>query len=355
MEAFKITTQMKKQELIETHKKLLDAYKAKAKEAAEAIRQAGEAQKHNDAATVQVAREATVHGVVETLGQLRTQLGRTVNDLTDQMTAQADTLESLNQAVLLQEGRLQELHDIEAGADALASLTAAYEERSEQADTEFAMKIEEMEKSGAQRVESVQAEYEGKKRSLARQTEELRASWEEETAAVAKTREREEAEYLYQRDRTRKLEEDDYQDKKVMLERELERREEGVKAAEDELASLRKEVEAFPKRMEKELEKARQEAVSGARTELDGVARVADVERNWEKKVLDEKIVHLSAIVETRDKEMDQLKSDLATAQQRVQLIADKAVEGASLSRAYQSVNKIALEQARKPDGKSKV
>jgi len=45
-------------------------------------------------------------------------------------------------------------------------------------------------------------------------------------------------------------------------------------------------------------------------------------------------------------------KEIIALAQKQVQQIADKAIEGASLAKAFQSVNQIAMEQARQPVGK---
>lgn len=110
-------------------------------------------------------------------------------------------------------------------------------------------------------------------------------------------------------------------------------------------------MESFPKTLEKEVAVARKEAAAEVEKELGGQAHVTTVERDWEKKMLGEKITHLEGVVEFREKEIEQLKGELNTAQQRVQQIADKAVEGASLSQAYRSVNKIALEQARKPEG----
>jgi len=78
------------------------------------------------------------------------------------------------------------------------------------------------------------------------------------------------------------------------------------------------------------------------------------LERSWEKKVYEERIKHLESTIAGHEAKIAELKSDLGSAVSRVQQIADKAVEGASLNRAFQSVNQIALEQARRPDQKGK-
>ena len=54
-----------------------------------------------------------------------------------------------------------------------------------------------------------------------------------------------------------------------------------------------------------------------------------------------------SAIAE-RGLKIEKLSREVAAAYDQVNDVAKKAIEGASLNRAFQSVNEIALEQARK-------
>lgn len=100
-ETFKVTSQMKKQEIIDEHKRLLEAYREKVKEAKEAGKRASEAEKHKVVAATKVATEATVEGVIRNVGELRSQVGKTLNDLTEKMSARAEELESLKAAVTL--------------------------------------------------------------------------------------------------------------------------------------------------------------------------------------------------------------------------------------------------------------
>jgi len=50
---------------------------------------------------------------------------------------------------------------------------------------------------------------------------------------------------------------------------------------------------------------------------------------------------------------VEQLRTELEAARQQVNQVATKAIEGASISKAFHSVNEIALQQARRPDHKS--
>jgi len=56
--------------------------------------------------------------------------------------------------------------------------------------------------------------------------------------------------------------------------------------------------------------------------------------------------------IESQDQKTEQLRLELEAARKQVNQVATKAIEGASVSKAFHSVNEIALEQARRPDGR---
>jgi len=362
---------MKKQEIIDEATKLLDAYKKKVKEVEEVNKRLGVAEKHKAKAAATVAREATVQGVIDTLGQLRAQLGKTLNVLTDKMSEQAEKLEGLNSAIDVQEKRLKELHNIEAAADSLSKLVAAYDERRETVEREFAARMAELEANYQSRGDELETSFAQRKDAVDKEMAETRTAWKleqerarkedgEQKAETKKTRQREEAEYAYARDRGRRLEEDKYEEEKATrekeltervagAEKELTEREAAVEAQEKELTELQARVDGFPKTLDKELERVGKEVSAAVKKEMEQAAKLAAVEHGWEKKILQEKVAHLEGIVAAQDSKVEELKAELGVARKQVQQIADKAVEGASLGRAFQSVNKIALEQARKP------
>jgi len=252
----------------------------------------------------------------------------------------------------------------EAG-DTLARVTAAWSERKASTEAELAARKSELETGLRLKKEALDAEIAA-----------TRSAWKEEEAKVMKaradeaserelTRLREETEYAYARDRTRKLDEDAYGEKvaaherelrerKTAVEKDLGLREAALKAREAELAALKKEVDAQPKALELAVTRARDEAVQALRHELEHKAALAAMERDWERKLLEQRIAHLQAAQAELEKKNAELRDELALAQKQVQDIATKAIEGASQTRAFQSVNQIALEQARRPDPKSK-
>ena len=308
------------------------------------------------------------------MGRLRGLLGGTLNDLTERMSTQAEQLESYRRAIALQEKRLADLHDVEQAADALAKLTRAYEERSHAAEEAYQARLAELETSCERRSEELEASYRERKTAIDEETTKARAVWEEEktrekkardeaAAALKKEREREQAEYCYERDRSRKLEEHAYEERREALEKELQvlkestlkqiaEREAAVQAKEGALEALRAEAKAFPEQLQSEVEKTRRETAAAVKKEWEQKAQLAAMERAWEGKMAAQRIEHLEALIAAQEQKLEQLRTELAGAQVQVNEIAKKAIEGASLTKAFQSVNQIALEQARKPEVK---
>ena len=106
-EEFKISSQMTKKEIIERYSQLLEAYKKKVEAARESEKWRSEAEKYKEAAALKTAKEATVNGVTKDVASLKGLIGKTLSDLTDKLSSQAERLEDLNSAVMLQEDRLK--------------------------------------------------------------------------------------------------------------------------------------------------------------------------------------------------------------------------------------------------------
>lgn len=107
-------------------------------------------------------------------------------------------------------------------------------------------------------------------------------------------------------------------------------------------------------RLETAVKEARDEAVAEVRKEMEHKASLSDVEREWERKSLEQTISHLQGVNDSLEKKIRELSAELREARRQVNAIAEKAVEGASISKAFASMNQIALEQARMPEKSSK-
>jgi hypothetical protein len=392
MDEFNISAQMTKKTLIEEHERLLDAYRAKIAETEAADQRAASAASRLQ--SLAVAREATVDGVIENLGQTRAQVGRTLNELTERMTAQADRLEALNRAIADREKRLEELGDIETATTTLATLVAAYDERRQAVEDEFALRIQEVEENYVNRTEELEEQsksraadlelqHEQASQKLGTEISERRQQWKtEQTRAEAENtqglersqreKSREEEEYVYQRDRDRQLELDQHEDEKARRDREMvvalekqqqeldalgaahktkleaakaeqearlstqERstteREANLVTREKELDELHRRLEETPARIDDATAAAAKEARAEARTDIAHEQKVLALEHEWATKVSKERISHLEREIKERDGKLKELKADLDTAWRQVNQLAEKALERSNFS-----------------------
>ncbi|MDJ0762855.1 MAG: hypothetical protein QNJ97_07675 [Myxococcota bacterium] len=374
MNDFKLNTAATKKEIIEQYKELLDAHKKTVREREASKKRLTELEKHVESEATAAADEATVQSVIQNIGRLKGQIGATLNDVVDQMSGQAEKLEGYKRAISLQESRLKELYDIESTADALAKLIDAYEERKQEEEAGFQVSVAKMTEKYEEKKRQSEADLAEQRQNLETAIAEQRTKWmeekdrekklrSEESAAQKKEREREESEYVYERDRARKLDQDAYEEKKMAFEKELaelresadrtfKEREAAITEREKKLEDLERQVGAFPSKLQSEVSDAVKKAMEKVKREYEQQIKLLGVERDWEKKILDQRIAHLQEVITGQDKKIAATGAELAKAQAQVNEVAKKAIEGASLNKAFQSVNQIALEQARQSESK---
>jgi len=339
----KVSLAMTKKEIIEEYKRLLEAFNEEAAARKEADNRLSELEKEQEHEALDAGLEMTVDSILEGASRLRSLMGSTLNELGDKMTEQAERLETLNRAVKLQESRLKDLHEIEYAADTMGKLAAAY----------------------SQKTEELERAFNTRKAGLEQEMEEAHARWKTEEEEIAKRREKEQAEYEYARDRTRRLDEDAYEEKRVAMEKELHslreeaekeiaEREAAIQLKEEEFQRMAAEIEGFSERLEAAVSRAREEATAELRKEMEHRASLTGVEREWERKSMEQTIAHLQEVNGSLEGKIQGLTAELVEARKQVNVIAEKAIEGASIAKAFESVNQIALEQARKPEKPSK-
>ena len=358
----KVSQTMKKKEIIEEYNRLLDEFTREAAARKEAESRLSELEKRKDAEALDAGLQMTVDSALEGTNRLRTLIGTTLNELGDKLTQEAEKLEQLTRAVRLQEERLSDLHDIEYAADTMAKLADSYAQEKERLEKEYASLTSRLEEEHARRTEELEREYSERKGELEREISDTRAQWEAEIEETKLARKREESEYEYNRDRSRRLEEDEFAEKRASLERELlsmreeaekdiASRVEEIEEKEEEFERMRQEIEGFPQRLDAAAENARAEAIAELSKEMEHKTELLNVEREWEKKALEQTIDHLREVNGSLEKKILSLTKDLSDARKQLNLIAEKAVEGTSITKAFESVNQL---QARTQEKQSK-
>jgi len=78
--------------------------------------------------------------------------------------------------------------------------------------------------------------------------------------------------------------------------------------------------------------------------------KLLHTEREWERKMYEQKIKFLEDTIAAQEKKIRELKEELSAALTQVRELAEKVVEGVSGAKAFATVREIALEQARRPE-----
>ena len=225
--------------------------------------------------TVNEAASLTDEKIIGQISSLKLNLNSTLDKIEDDLAAEYQKLLKIREAIDIEDQRLKDFYQLNAGADSLAAILAAQKEKKEEFEREIILRKSEFE-------EQMKAE------KLARDKE--TKLWEEKRKeaeeALKKQRSREEEEYLYNLQLARKKDKDQYEQKKAGLEKELSQKKESfeieinarelaVASAEKELTELRTKVEKFPA----ELDNAVKSAVKETSGQL-------DKENKYEKQLL---------------------------------------------------------------------
>lgn len=137
------------------------------------------------------------------------------------------------------------------------------------------------------------------------------------------------------------------EEKRTLQEKEFAERESAISASESELVELRKKVETFQAALDKGIKEAEERAALATQQKADMAAKLIAKEIEGGKKVLELKIISSQDQVNKQTGQIESLTKQLADANNQVQAIAVKAIEGASGAKTLTTVQEIALEQAK--------
>lgn len=345
----KVSTNMTKKEIIKEYNNLLDELNEEAAVRKEADSRLTELEKQQAREAIDAGLQTTVDSVIEGTSRLRALVGSTLSGLSDKMSEQAEKLGRLNRAVELQESRLKDLHDIECAADTMSKLNVTYAEERASNEAEYATHISKLKEDYATKTEQLETAFNDRKAQLEREMNETQTGWEAEKEQISKEREREQAEYEYDRDRSRWLKEDEYTEKRAKLEKDLHSlREEAekeiserkgvIEAKEQEFQRMTSEIEGFPEKLDMAMTQAREEASAEVGRETEHKVALAEAKSEWERKSLEQTIGHLQEVNKSLEKRIQGLASELGEARKQVNVIAEKAVEGVSIAKAFEPV-----------------
>ncbi len=329
----------KEKETLETKlPKMMEAAKPIKKEAEEMVKEKG---RH--------AQEiATIDHVIEGLQSIRSGFGKAVNDLSAHLVTEALALSELQDRVTEETEQLRLLYDLEVSNETLARLLQDYSEKASSYEQEFQQKQEAFKQEIIEKNAAWQKEQEEHTRMVKERNESTELNFK-----------REEAEYRYNQDHQRTLDNDDFELKLKKLKQELElaeanrnkewaEREKIIADQETEFNELKERVEKFPKELETAIKETKIKISQQVQQEAQNKADLRAKEVDGEKRIYETKIKSLEEIVKNQVQQFQALSAKLDAILKQSQALAMKAIEGASYASSFESMKEIAMEQAKK-------
>ena len=288
-----------------------------------------------------------MESIIEGLTRLQLNFGGAVSDLSEKLTLEAFQLQEVQRKVAEETEQLVSLHNLEVTDGSLDNLIQQYEDSSKTFNEEFRLRREEVEQTITEA-----------RKTWIKEQEEHRRLIKERNETQSKTRQRDDKEYSYDLTLQRKLSDEEYEQEKKRLYRELEEfqatqekqwaeREKGIVEQENQFNELKAKVEAMPKELEAAIKRAKDEgrgiASHQAKVKADLIAKeIEGTKRNYEVR-----IQSLQENIQNQDTRLQTLSKQLDAALKQVQDLAVKAIEGSSNLSSYQAVKEIAIEQAK--------
>jgi hypothetical protein len=298
---------------------------------------------------VAVAHELAEHGVVRSIGELKSSVGKMLGELSDRLEEQVERYTQVQRAIAAKDQELKEIYEIQRSASTLTALIDSQDKQRAQAEQELAAAKEELDREVLQSREAW--ELEKKEREL---------EIKERDAIEAKRREREKEEYRYTSARDQQQARDQFADemaksqrewdlRKEQVEQDLADRQRAAEKSEQELTALRQSVTNHPKELEAGIAKAVKETTARLQSESTSREQLLRQEFEGQKNVQSTRIAALEQQVKEQSERMAALLGQSEKAYTQVQEIAVRAIEGSGSTKQLAQLQQLLAEQARKP------
>ena len=343
-----------------TKAEILAAYKAleKEKKALEATAntttKSNNSQKNSSSIVVgngkihQQIEQRDIAKTLNILEQLQIGFGGAVSNLSEQLIAEATTLENVRELITEQQQQLEELHDLETiEDDTIDRLIEQYQNNHKQFSEKYELESENKRQEIALLVREWNKEQDIHNRQIKVRNEERK-----------KNKQRDAEEYQYNLDLARDLDEEEYEQKKQAKYRELDtirqeleqqwqNREEKIAKQEREYAEAKEQAAQFEEKLRKKVKQGEEEGkgIGIYQTKIKHDLRTKEIEGLQQNYQL--KIESLQQTINNREARIAKLSQQLDLAQKQVQDLAVKAIEGTANRQSYEAIKEIAMEQAK--------
>ncbi|MDJ0744237.1 MAG: hypothetical protein QNJ32_12855 [Xenococcaceae cyanobacterium MO_167.B27] len=297
-----------------------------------------------------IGKSSTMEQTIKTLQQLQLNFGSAVSNLSEQLIAEATTLQEIQEFINQEQQQLKELHNLsKIEEDTIDNLIQQYEENSKQFQEEY-----------SQSLENSQQEIEDLKKAWAKEKENYYREGKQRNETREKAKHRELEEYQYNLDLARDLDEEEYERQKQLLYKELEEtrkqqekqwqeKEESIAKQEEEYATAKQKVAEFEEQLKAKVKRGEEEGKGIGNYQGKVKSDLRNKEIQGEKQNYQLRIQSLEATIQNQEARIHKLSDQLDMAQKQVQDLAVKAIEGSSNRKSFEAMKEIAMEQAKTP------
>lgn len=242
--------------------------------------------------------------------------------------------ENLKTAIEMKNKELQELYGIETKANSLVAMINAYKDKEIELKDKYNARTKELDDEFTKKELILKEEIASLEKSKEDLINKIQNESNELTKSLNKKHKRDEEEYEYNLKRSRKVENDRWEDEKAAREKELTEREAAVKADEAELADrtsyieeLEKKVEEIPVLIQDAKDKALAEGKAKADKSNAFEVRAIKQQSEYDIKLLEDRVERVAADNEQLKKEKADLQTKLDDAYAQMRELAAETVK----------------------------
>ncbi len=309
--------------------KILDAFEQilaeRRKVASRVATKEEEAEKEKNRTVLATVSQYTADNIVRGLADLQLEFGNIVTGLSTRLTTETTKLDDLKRAIATENQHLQELQQTRVVADALYLLTQEHQEN-----------LRFLEQRSTSDREILDKEIAESRKIWQREQEEFDLSTNESNELQQSDRTKQEEDYGYDSERSRKIARDEYEETKRQIERDIQEttqtkqknwteREQTLAANQTLLEEYQRKTAAFPNELGEAIKKAREEGIRDANQEAKIKADL--VEKEWEstKQGYELQIQSLDTKIQKQTEQIAEITTQLQTALRQAQELAMRA------------------------------
>lgn len=345
-----VTARNTKAQILTAFEELSTAYRDMEKRAKAAEKRAKSSPKASSPVVVEDDGEVNIATILGQLDQLRLHFRTAASEISGDLIMEATRLHGVREEIGERLSQLQMLHSISVDGDPLDVTTSLLEK--------YAAQSSAFEAAHEKRVTSFTAEMTEKRETWRREREEHVRLVKVRDLERKKGVQRDKAAYEYELRRTRQLTQEEQEqaekarqkglDAKISeQERVWESTERKIADQEASHAEARQVAEGLDARLEKARKQATEEGAAIARRQARVRAERLAKQVDGEKRVFELQIANLGERISDQQARVQALNAQIAATLDQAQALAVKAIEGSELTSSFETLKRIALEQAR--------